>query len=354
MRINADLSGLDQAGLSGKFVAETKSCLSAGVADTMERTVAPARNPRLAARVAVARDGQPLSYSRAPAADLAPWIARVYVAMVAAPDDHVLSCGLLSEGPVLRIQLAGEWLATGRDGPIRSTLGGFLFGPNARRMPIEVRGSFTSVGVAFCPGAVRALGGRSEVDLLDRLNDPAQIGMPVPDWIGLFDPGDPPETWCQQMEQALRTRIAQCQAAPPDPISAAFERLSYADPTTSIAQWADHQGIEIKRLERLVRRDFGIPPKQVLRRARALDMASHLRGVAARDEAEALMLRYYDQSHLIRDFTALFGMSPRQFVAQPQPLMTLGLETRQARRLNILDRLAPGEAPPWFDRILGQ
>jgi len=65
------------------------------------------------------------------------------------------------------------------------------------------------------------------------------------------------------------------------------------------------------------------------------------------------MLRYYDQSHLIRDFTALIGMSPRQFVKQPQPLMTLSLETRQARRLEMLDRLAPGQSPPWLDRVLG-
>jgi len=90
-----------------------------------------------------------------------------------------------------------------------------------------------------------------------------------------------------------------------------------------------------------------MPPKQVLRRARALDMASHLRGVADHDEAEALALRYYDQSHLIREFTALFGMSPRQFVDSPQPLMTLSLETRQARRLEMIARIAPGDIRPW-------
>jgi AraC-like DNA-binding protein len=88
-------------------------------------------------------------------------------------------------------------------------------------------------------------------------------------------------------------------------------------------------------------------PKQVLRRARALDMASHLRGVADSAEAEELELRYYDQSHMIREFTELFGMAPRQFIATPQPLMTLALESRQARRLALLSRLEPGEARPW-------
>jgi len=91
-----------------------------------------------------------------------------------------------------------------------------------------------------------------------------------------------------------------------------------------------------------------MPPKQVLRRARALDMASHLRGVADQAEAEELALRYYDQSHLIRDFTQLFGMSPSQFVARPQPILTLALESRQARRLELLERVPPGGQRPWL------
>src|SRR3546814_11208346 len=92
-----------------------------------------------------------------------------------------------------------------------------------------------------------------------------------------------------------------------------------------------------------------MPPKQVLRRARALDMASHLRGVADLDEGEEMALRYYDESHLIHEFTALFGMSPRQFVKRPQPILTLALESRQARRLEALNRLAPGQTRPWAE-----
>ena len=105
--------------------------------------------------------------------------------------------------------------------------------------------------------------------------------------------------------------------------------------------------MDLRKLERIVRRDFGLPPKQVMRRARALDMASHLRGVADMSEADELVLRYYDQSHLIREFMALFGMTPSQFVATPQPILTLALESRQARRLELIERIAPGAARPW-------
>eukprot|EP01037_Dinobryon_pediforme_P006110 gene6110-6185_t len=313
----------------------------------------PAIDRSLAPRSAVARDGQPLSFSRAPSPDLVPWVARLYVSSVAAPASHELSCGLFSEAAVLRIQLDGDWLAHTADGPVASDRNVFLFGPHSRRMPVRVRGGFTSVGVTFCPGAVRVLGGWPANESIDRLTDPVQIGIDPAAWLDLFATDIGPEGWCLRLEQALRRLIARRALVAPDPVSAAFERASYADPSIAISEYAVSQGIELRRLERVIRRDFGISPKQVLRRARMLDMASHLRGVADKAEAEALMLRYYDQSHLIRDFTQLIGMSPRQFVERPQPLMTLSLETRQARRLEVLDRLTPGQSPPWLGRVLG-
>ena len=156
-----------------------------------------------------------------------------------------------------------------------------------------------------------------------------------------------PEECLQLLEGFMRTRVARCEGRRPDPLSARFEALSLADPTAGIADFAQQCGIDQRRLERLVRRDFGMAPKQVLRRARALDMASHLRGVADDEEADELALRYYDQSHLIHEFVALFGMSPRQFVETPQPILTLALESRQARRLEAIERLAPGALRPW-------
>jgi len=69
--------------------------------------------------------------------------------------------------------------------------------------------------------------------------------------------------------------------------------------------------------------------------------------VADSTEGEELALRYYDESHLIHEFTELFGMSPGQFVRTPQPILTLALESRQARRLEALNRIAPGQSRPW-------
>ncbi|KUR73617.1 AraC family transcriptional regulator [Novosphingobium fuchskuhlense] len=313
----------------------------------MNRMSRPAIDPAIASGGAATRDGQPISYSRAPASDLAPWIARFYVTVVDAPSDHAVSCGIFSDTAMVRVQLRGDWTAETAEGRREMGRAALYFGPQTVRMPITVKGSFTSVGLSFRAGACHALGKVKLDAMCDRLAPLEMLGLSSQAWMDLFAEGGTPEAWCCAMEEDMRRLITRCGAAEPDPVAASVEAAAFANPEITVARLAQQCGIEQRKLERLVRRDFGLPPKQVLRRARALDMASHLRGVADHDEAEALALRYYDQSHLIREFTALFGMSPRQFVDLPQPLMTLSLETRQARRLETIARIAPGDIKPW-------
>lgn len=311
-----------------------------------ERTL-PAVDEAIAPLHGVTRDGQPISYNRAPAADLAPWIARLYATVIEAPSDHLLQCGLFNDAATIRIQLRGKWTALTAQGPRAFDRAALFFGPQSQRMPVSVTGSFTSVGISLRPGTGHALRGVDASDFIDRLLECDEMSLPGNAAIAALETTSDPERWLQILEHMVRQIIAEQGAKQPDPVTIQFEALAFTNPSANIAEFARQCGVTQRRLERIVRRDFGMAPKQVLRRARALDMASHLRGVADSEEAEELALRFYDQSHLIREFTQLFGMSPRQFVATPQPLMTLTLESRQSRRLELIDRLAPGDARPW-------
>ena len=288
-----------------------------------------------------------MGYSRAAAPDLAPWIAGLYATIVEAPADHRLVCGLLNDNSIIRIQLKGDWSATGRDGEMHMARAALLFGPQTRRMPVTVTGSFVSVGLSLRPGTGHALRRFSTADYLDRLVPAEALGLPSEATIAMLEQRNAPEEWLLMLEQIARRIIEESGGRKPDPLTARFEELAYTDPAANIGQFARDIGVDQRRLERVVRRDFGLPPKQVLRRARVLDMASHLRGVADGEEADEMMLRYYDQSHMIRDFVEYFGMTPRQFVETPQPILTLALETRQARRLEAISRLEPGAPKPW-------
>ncbi|GFE73153.1 helix-turn-helix domain-containing protein [Novosphingobium sp. TCA1] len=313
----------------------------------MYHKVRPAIDHAIAPEQGVTREGQPLSYNRAPAPNLAPWVARLYVTKVAAPVDYTVQCGLFSDSAFLRIQLAGLWEAETATGRMEAGNAAIFCGPQSRRMPIRVTGSFISVGMSFRPGACTALRGPRVGDHVDRLVSTDVVAMPSDRMLALLEPHAEPEDWLLALENMVRRRIEHMNCPSPDPISARFEEISYRDPAMSIAEAASVCGVERRKLERVVSRDFGMAPKQVLRRARALDMASYLRGVADKDEADEMALRYYDESHLIHEFTQLFGMSPRQFAQTPQPILTLSLESRQARRLEALHRLEPGQARPW-------
>lgn len=313
----------------------------------MGRRAEPGVNPAVATRLGQSRHGQPLSYNRLPAPDLLPWVAWLYVAKVEMPADYRLDCHLFCDTAFIRIQLQGQWEAQTVDDLRRDGRGALHFGNHSKAMPVSVTGSFTSVGLAIRPGAGPAAIGKPALDFVDRITPCADLGLPFDRLLDPLAAADDAETMLQLLENAVRGFLRERDAPPPDPVTQQFEMLALVDPAASIAGFAEKCGITQRRLERLCLRDFGLSPKQVMRRARALDMASHLRGVADEAEAEDMMLRYYDQSHLIRDFTRLFGMSPRQFRQTPQPLMTLALESRQSRRLALLERLVPGEPKPW-------
>jgi len=295
----------------------------------------------------VTREGQPLSYNRAPAPDLAPWIGRLYATKVDAPSDHRLDCGLFNDTSVFRMQLKGRWEAKTADGLLVNERAALYFGPHTRLMPVSVTGSFISVGFALRPGTGHALLGAKTADYIDRIVPCEEMGLPGNATLDYLAGCKAPEECLQKLENVIRKIVANSGAREPDPITSKFEEMTFVDPTASISEFARDIGVDQRKLERTVRRDFGMAPKQVMRRARALDMAAYLRGVADQDEAEDLTLRYYDQSHLIREFTELFGMSPRQFVAAPLPILTLALESRQAHRLEAIERIAPGARRPW-------
>lgn len=311
-----------------------------------------AASPELRSALGHTRGGEPLSNNRAPADDLAPWVARLYATKVEMDHGGTMHCGLMSDTPVMRVLFSGEWTARTRDGFGRYGPAALLFGAQTRRMAVTVSGSFATIGVALKPGAMAGLQGPRVEDTLDRiiLYDHIYGGK---DWgrseqmIEWFDPSAPAERWLKVAEILVRQLIERTGAKPPDPVIAAFDKAVFADPNLILGDFAEEHAIERRQLERQIKRAYGQSATQVLRRARALDIASQLLGVAHDSEAEEAALRFFDQSHMIREFHTFFGTTLRQFARTPQPFMTLTLEARQSRRLEVLGRALPDENYPW-------
>ena len=298
-------------------------------------------------RSGMSRTGMPLSLNRAPSADLDPWIARIVVARVETDPDFETSCGLCNDIAFLRILIGGQWQAETRDGPLRFGAEPVLVGPHSKLLPVRCTGPLSTVGIGFRPGALRCLLGRDMPELVDRIEYGDPFGLLGQDAATHFAQDLSVEEWASVIEDGIRAFIMRTNPKLPDPLSAAFEHASFADPNIAPGDFAAMRGVSRRTLERTVRRDYGLTPRTVLRRARALDLAAQLLGVADDEEESEFLARYFDQSHRIKEFQRFFGTTPEAFRSERRVLLTINLETRAARRLEELERIEPGDPRPW-------
>ena len=296
-------------------------------------------------------DGMPLSLNRAPAADLDPWVGRVVVTRVHAAPDHEVSCSVFNDLTFSRVVLAGNWCATTPGGLIQVDHAPVLMGPQSRRMEMTCRGSFWTVNIGLRPGALACLSGAPLSSLVDRVECVDPFGLAGEGENFGYPEVAPIEQLAVIAEARMRAFIERTNPKRPDPISTAFEAASFIDPNTSPGQFAEEHDISLRQVERIVRRDFGMTPRTVMRRARAMDLACHMLGISDRKEEQEFLLRFFDQSHLIREFQHFFGVTPQAFRSRPRPLLTLNLEARAARRLEELARIAPGARRPWHEKV---
>lgn len=275
------------------------------------------------------------SSNYAPSPDLADIIARHYVFSVELPDDYVIVDRLLAETPFIRVLIAGEW--TGESAPDTWTSVGpmVFFGANSRPYRVRVRGSFHVIGVAFCPAGWRCLFDQPSSTYTDQMLSLHDLWGDASDRLHqhlLPLARDDHAGAIVAIEAKVRKLLAGRKAVAPDEAMLQFELIARNDSTIRVHDAADRIGLTARQMERRCNAAFGMSPKTVLRRSRFLDMASAMRGLSEPSEEELAALRYYDQSHLNREFRHFIGMTPGQFAATPTPLLTAGLELRNLRK----------------------
>ena len=308
--------------------------------------------PRIVSATGATSEGLPLSFNRAPCAELQPWVARIGVTAISLPQGTALECGTFSENPAMRIIYGAKWTAQTADGEMEFSPGerglALYFGPCTKMTRLKVHGSFRVVSIYFTPGGTRGLDLPPIEDTLDRI-------YPRNCFTGLQRPEKEYElhgdvhSWIDACEAKVLSEVSRLGLAPPPPLISDFEALSLNDPAASLDDFADAHGVARRTLERMVKREFGVSPHFVMRRARALDMAATLLKVANKDEEADIALRYYDQSHLTREMQQLLDTTPGRLRTGHHPLLRITMEIRQSRRMDLLEQLGAGEPRPWRD-----
>ena len=313
----------------------------------MNRGVDASPADRLAPRTGATTGGVPLAFNREPDPRLRDWVSRSMVAVAEGPADVTLEGYLCNDASYLRSAVDVDWIAMSREGPVPVRDRTILCGQHTRSWKLEYRGGIKVAGLMLRPGALRSLFGLDEKANADCIRMIEETGIPDAEVTGLYRAGMERADWLQSLEDWFADFIACKAVAPPDPLAQAIELQAFADPNIRLDDFAERVGVSPKQVQRVAQRDFGMTPKQVFRRARILDLAARICGVADEEEEE-ILLRFFDQAHQIKEFQTFFGVTPGAFKRTRSNLLTLSLEIRQARRLELLERIEPGALRPWM------
>jgi len=310
--------------------------------------------PLIKSQTGATRGGSPLALSRAPASDLLPWGYWWSIAEGELPEGMRIDCGRVVDHPCMTIIYHDAWTSGGADGEQVWEPGehgrALYFGPQTKCMPLSISGKYVAITLHFNAGAAHLLGFPDNKDMLNRVIDIDELfGRKIP--LGAIVPLDHDyEAWLTTLEDRfLRPLVEGIDHQQPDPIAADFERQCLSNPEITVEEFAAGHAVSKRTIERIIKHTFGVTPKQALRRARVLDMGAALLDVARPEDKPEIELRYFDQSHRVKEVRSFFNMPPTKLQKGAHPFVRLSLEVRQRRRLDALNRLGSHEIGPWRD-----
>ncbi|MEE4315794.1 MAG: helix-turn-helix domain-containing protein, partial [Erythrobacter sp.] len=215
-----------------------------------------------------------------------------------------------------------------------------LLTPLSRATPIMVDGPFHAFGAALTPLGWAALTGLHAGEYRDRLlpaasvlgEDFGELGTML---LGAYRSGAMAGPACAR---AVGDFIAR-NARPVNPrhieLIVAVGRWLAASFNPDLADLAGVAGYSARQVQRLVERYFGLPPRALARKYRALRAAAMLSAPDAAPEAEAdLAEAFFDQSHMIREITHFVGRTPARLTDSSTPYLSELIAPKNLRELN--------------------
>lgn len=264
-----------------------------------------------------------------PPDDLKLHIRRFYVFQVPLPDDSLIEDSLLAENAFVRVLLKGEWQAETTPGHWHFPSPALLFGSNSAPLPVRVKGGFHIAGFAVRPSAWRTLFAQPASDYVNQMVPLANLWGDVADtMLARIQAAPDDETMVDAMVDAIRTQMKRIGRKRVDEKIQQFEVMARQDSTIKIEHAARDLGLSVRQMERRCMACYGLTPKSILRRSRFLDMAEAMRGFSTPGQKQLAELRYFDQSHLNREFHRFAGMTPGKFRKADTPMFTAGLHLR--------------------------
>lgn len=215
-----------------------------------------------------------------------------------------------------------------------------LLTPLSRATPIAVEGPFHAFGAALTPVGWAALTGLHAGEHRDRLLPAGSVLGPQVDalgqeWLAAYRDGRMTGRDCALAVAAfIGASLRPINPRHLDLIAATARWLSGAF-NPEVGELAGTAGYSARQVQRLVERYFGLPPRALARKYRALRAAALLASpqVSLEDEA-AIAEAFFDQSHMIREITHFVGRTPARLTDPSTPYLAEMIDARNLRELN--------------------
>ncbi|MFC0029461.1 DUF6597 domain-containing transcriptional factor [Micromonospora chaiyaphumensis] len=190
---------------------------------------------------------------------------------------------------------------------------GVIAGVDTGLFTITLHGTGRVTGVQFRPGGFRPFWHRPVSELTAR-RVPLPAGSPpagAPFAAGPVCPGSDDER-CRRLDDLLTAW-----QPVPDPLAteatALVEEIRADRSVLRVDDFARRHGLSTRRLQRLFLDHVGVGPKWVIRRYRLQEAIEQAAAGPLDWSRVAADLGYADQAHLVREFTAVAGVSPAAY-----------------------------------------
>lgn len=214
-----------------------------------------------------------------------------------------------------------------------------LLTPLSRAAPILINGPFHAFGAALTPVGWAALTGLHAGQHRDRLLPAGSVLDPEIDEIGerLLGAYRSGTMTGRQCAQAIGDFIER-QVRPINPrhleLIATVSRWLGASFNPEVSELEGVAGYSARQVQRLVERYFGLTPRALGRKYRALRAAALLSAPQLPIAAEAEIAEaFFDQSHMIREIAHFVGRTPARLTDQSTPFLAEMIDARNLREL---------------------
>lgn len=205
-----------------------------------------------------------------------------------------------------------------------------VIGPSSGAIRVVADGPIELVGMGLQPAGWAGLLGIDASIMLDRAFDAAQLfgDMWCDSAVARIRSAHGTDAKVAAAAALVRAMLAQ-EAAGHAEVARAIDAWINASASPEVDDLVSATGLSRRQVERRTKALYGVPPKLLARKYRALRAAVTLASGAAIGEALAEG-GFYDQSHLNREIKQFAGLTPRQMRADPGLLAQLTIVQRRA------------------------